>query len=338
MRFVWLLVWHFGLLSSVLLLTHGEARAQPTPADRVLATDLFQRGRAALLAGAYPEACPLLEESQRLDPAGGTLLNLALCHEQIGRTASAWSEFLEGLSIARREHREDRIKYASEHIAGLEQRLSRLTVKPTDADLPGLTVERDGTPLRRSAWGVATPVDPGEHSVTVRAPGYLAITQTVTVRDHGDLVTLELPALAPAPVAEPSPAPVVEPDLAPVPDPVVDPAPVAPAPVAAPPRAPLRRKRAAIALLAFGAGAALAATVCGVRALQLRDQAERKCSEGRCSDGAFERNERARRNADASTTLAVVSGLSAGAGLWLWLAPAAGPSRVEAGVGLRGQF
>src|ERR1019366_2385006 len=71
------------------------AFADPSPADRSVATQLFEEGRALLRQGNVAAACPKLEESERIDPGGGTLLNVALCPEQLGRKATAWVEFTE---------------------------------------------------------------------------------------------------------------------------------------------------------------------------------------------------------------------------------------------------
>src|SRR5262249_24412526 len=70
-----------------LLVSAGGARAE-TPeqaADR-----LFKEAEVLARAGRYAEACPKLEESERLDPGIGTQFNLADCYERTGRVAHAY--------------------------------------------------------------------------------------------------------------------------------------------------------------------------------------------------------------------------------------------------------
>ena len=56
----------------------GRAHAEPNADDRALATALFNEGRSLMSEGRIAQACPKLEESHRLDPSGGTILNCVL--------------------------------------------------------------------------------------------------------------------------------------------------------------------------------------------------------------------------------------------------------------------
>ena len=132
----------------------ARASAEPTAADKSLATQLFKEGRALVDQGKVAEGCRKLEESQRLDPGGGTLLNVALCHEKEGRTATAWAEFTEALGLAKKDDRPQRIELAQTHIVALEPTLSRLVIQvPEGSDFPELEIKRDGGVIRRAAWG-----------------------------------------------------------------------------------------------------------------------------------------------------------------------------------------
>ena len=171
---------------------------------------LFEQGRDLLRAGNAAEACPKLAESQRLDPATGTLLALAMCHEAEGKFASAWVEFVDVEARSRNENRADRQQVASEHAQTLRPRLSTLTiaVTPELAAIAGLEIRRDGVALGRGAWNTAVPVDSGEHVVEVAAPERKPWRGSVTVKAESDARALTIPALEPAPPA-PNPAAAV---------------------------------------------------------------------------------------------------------------------------------
>jgi hypothetical protein len=180
-----------------------SANADPSLADKSIATQLFKEGRALLEQGRVAQACRKLEESQRLEPGGGTLLNLALCHEREGRTATAWAEFTEAVGIAKRDDRPQRVEYARAHITQLEPALSRLSIQVAGAaDLPDLEIKRDGGVLGRAAWGSPIPVDPGDHIIEAVAPGKIQWKQSILLAPNGDGKTLVVPMLEDAPVPE----------------------------------------------------------------------------------------------------------------------------------------
>lgn len=183
--------------------------AAPARADKVAdAEDLFRRAKALMAQNKPAEACPLFQESYKSDPAPGTLLNLALCHEAIGKIASAWGEFrlAEQQARAASPPREDRIKLAREHAEKLEPRLSRIKiVVPPEARAPELVVKIDGEPKSEVLWpGVA--VDPGTRLVEASAPGKKPVSMKVKIDDEGVLQNVTIPALADLPVVAPPPA------------------------------------------------------------------------------------------------------------------------------------
>lgn len=203
--------------ASALLLVPSRALAQPSEAERRQAQALFEQGRQLLEAQRYAQACPAFAESQRLDPGGGTLLNLALCHEKQGRLATAYTEYQEALSGARADKRQDREKFATLRIKALEGKISRVRFELAPAaDRAAITIELDGATVPELAWSTPTPIDPGTHRVVVSAPGRQS-WQTVleAPTGAGDLVVS---------------VPELEPDSVPV-KPVKPPEPRAAAPV-----------------------------------------------------------------------------------------------------------
>jgi hypothetical protein len=176
----------------------GTARADDS-ANRSLAEQLFSDGKKLMGEGKFDEACPKLAESQRLDPGGGTILNLAVCHEGQGHFASAWSEFKEALGIAHTDGRRDREQLAQEHLAAVEPKVPHLSFAvDTKVSLSGFTIKLDGQALGQAAWSSPLPVDPGPHDVTASAPG--KVDQRVAVQlSAGDSKTVTIHPLDDAP-------------------------------------------------------------------------------------------------------------------------------------------
>lgn len=219
----------------VAMVTVRQAWAEPSASDRALATELFKQGRALMLQKKPNEACPKLEESQRLDPGGGTLLNVAMCHELIGKTATAWAEFAEAAAIAQRDGRSDREKLALERAAALEPTLIRLVIEvPPDAEVPDLVITRNGSAIARTAWSTAMPLDPGDYTIQANAPSRSGWTTVVRLATAGSKLVVSIPPLAPLETEVPAiPEPTPQPHVI-VPVPLTPPAP----PKAAEPIAP----------------------------------------------------------------------------------------------------
>ena len=319
------------------------ARAQAvSPEDAALAQSLFDEARRLMIADRFGEACPKLAESHRLDPALGTLLNLAVCNERLGKTASAWAEYRDAESVAKREGRLERVTYAREHAAQLEPRLSHLLIVRAEGNAdPGLEVRLDGVTVGEPALGTAIPVDPGAHRVEVRATRKKAWSVDVTVDDRAERKSVAIPPLEDAPVAPPV-TPPVAPVTAPGEPGVLGPPP-APPPASETHASPDRTAfyvvgTAGMAALAFGA-------VAGMQAIVRWNDRTKLCTGDACSQTGLDADTAAK-----SWALAADIGLGAGAvgiaagGYLLWTsgraeAPRSGKVRLtptvsSAGAGL----
>lgn len=176
--------------------------AAPSSEAKAMAETLFFTARGMMEAGRYAEACTKFEESYHLDNAAGTLLNMAVCHEKIGKIASAWGEFKQALFDAKKANREDRMKLAQEHIDVLEPDLPYLTIHvPAAVRVPGLEVVRNGLPLVQGGWDAELPVDPGVVEIVTRAPQYKPKTKKIEIAKKQHLeITVDPLEKAPIPV------------------------------------------------------------------------------------------------------------------------------------------
>ena len=196
-----------ALLPSIAL---GVFAATPAFAgDTAAAQTLFSDARKLMAAGNYTDACPKLDESEKLDPGMGTLYNLGDCYEHVGKTASAWAAFDEVANEARAAGQLTREQDARARANALSPGLAHLTIDASAVRaLPGLKITRDGVDIGAPEWGNPIPVDPGEHTVTVTAQGKKAWSATVNVTRH-DAAFTNVPPLADAPASSTAPAPVV---------------------------------------------------------------------------------------------------------------------------------
>jgi hypothetical protein len=168
-----------------------------TASDKAAAEGLFDQGRSAMQEGDFGKACGLLERSQHIEPAIGTLLYLGECYEKSGRIASAWATFREAADVASAAKENQRARTGRERAQRLEPLLSRLTIQvaPETQQISGLTVDRKDKQVQAALFNVPVPTDPGEYTITASAPGYEPWSGTVTVPERAGRVAINVPPL-----------------------------------------------------------------------------------------------------------------------------------------------
>jgi hypothetical protein len=282
--------WPALVLSVAGAVLPARAQAEASAAQKAAAESLFDDGVKAMKAGHFADACPKLEESERIDPGIGTLLYLGECYEKTERTASAWATFREAASTAQAQGEAERARIAASRADRLQAGLSKLTVRiaPETAQLSGLRVTRDNALIASTVFGVAIPVDPGKYHVVAIADGYEGYEADIEVAGNADSKTLDIPMLKAAPKGAPTVGPVASASsgLSATTNPT-DAASPAPSDTTPPQRTPDSGVRTAayvtgaIGLVGLGVGSYF-----GVRAISKNSEAETHCPKGALCDDA----------------------------------------------------
>lgn len=294
---------HALVVGLAVLALASSARADDA-SQAALAERLFRDGRALVTEGRLREACEKFAESRRLDPAPGTLLNLARCYEDVGRTASAWATYRELELRAVGPDQATRASFAHRRIAELEPTLAALVVHVApESRVPGLAVGFDDVEVGAGGWETRVPVDPGRHRLVARAPGYAAWSRDVDVAPSAR-VDVDVGPLVPL-AAETTPAP------------------------AAPRASPLRTVGIATTI-AGGVGLLTGLALGGVAKIENDGARRDECDARGCTAAGLRRIGHADDFATASTAVVIGASVVTAAGVAIWLL--APRTSVRAGV------
>lgn len=184
-------LWLTPAVLVVLVSVTAPARAD---IDNDKADQLFLEGRDLLKRGETAAACKKFEQALGYNPQSlATHTNLALCHEQLGNVATAVEYFREVVDRATEQQADDFKKVAEDHLVALEPELSFATITFAEPPLPETKVVIDDRLVPADRL-VKLPIDPGERTLVVTAPGRVAYRKVVTVTRRQTL-TIEVPPL-----------------------------------------------------------------------------------------------------------------------------------------------
>jgi hypothetical protein len=303
-------------LAAVIVLTPGSIAAAENPApaaDDSEAARLFQEAKELMDQGRFAEACPKFDRSRSLDREVGTTLNLALCYEYLGKTATSWAMWLDGAAEASEKGQTQREELARRRAAMLETRLLRVTILVApQSDPEAIDLQLDGVSIPKSRWGAPTPVDPGTHWVQATAEGKRPWRATIGVDDqHVPLV--EVGVLQPREMAGEAPPVARNGGLSP-------------------------RKTAAVIVGSAGLAALAGMSVLGVVASSTYSNASASCNGNACDSAGVGDRDRAAVEAGLATAAAVTGACALAGAAVLWLAATPSPRAVSLrpSVGMRG--
>jgi hypothetical protein len=202
-----------------------QAAEQVSVADKAAARELFVQGVQLQQAGKYAEALDRFQRAQRVFNAPTHLLRIAECQAALGQLVEA-SETYRALARTELAPNAPQAFIAAKQqgqveLQQIEPRVPSLKVDVQPPNAPNLTVLIDEQPLNAALVGVARPINPGSHKVTVLATGYSRSDQQVTLKEREDKVLdIRLNAInggAPVVVGDPNAPPPASPVPAPPP-------------------------------------------------------------------------------------------------------------------------
>jgi hypothetical protein len=306
-----------GIVATLLVagVAHGQAYSQVrTEADLA-----FERGHVLKAQGAWVAACREFAKSYALLERHGTLLNLAVCAEQLGERRTAYVRFEQALVDATNDGRPDRVELAKEHLARLRSELAFLSIDwQRVASVSGLELWIDGVKLE-GAPSQAVPLEPGSHHFEARAPGAAPFPVELEL-DVGTAKQIVVPPLEASKGSDADASKPTETVLASV-------APTPSAPPPSPRTSRASRFPLALALIGVGVVVAGVGTYYGVKAIQEGDSLQQLCPGLACtSEAALDDGRRleadAERHARISDVALPLGALTAAAGvIVLWTAP-----------------
>ena len=160
----------------------SAAPSGPSPDD---AGKLFSMGRDAYKADNFAAALDLFRKSYALEATPGTLLNIALAEEKLGKTASALGDFERVVGLLKAD--DDRMPIAKDGAARVTLRAPRLKIDRAAGAPPTLSIHVDGAPLAANLVGALQPLDPGKHTITTSVYGFEDRSYDVTLTEGQQL-------------------------------------------------------------------------------------------------------------------------------------------------------
>lgn len=278
-----------ALVVLALLASRAQADIDIKKADALFAKGLSLRDTN------LEQSCDAFRESLQFNPqAIGTLMNVALCDEKLGKIASAHARFSEARDRAKEGNLPDYVEEASAHIKALTAELPHVTIRFLGERPAGTRVLIGDlvVPAAQYEKGEPVAVDPGELVIVVSAPGRLAY-ETRMMIGKKETRPIEVPELKKGVTVKGS----------------------------------SRRATGIIFTVAGGTFLATGAVLGLVARSKYKD-----CPDDICVPGVQSENEKARTFGSVGTVVGAVGIVAAGIGVYLWISAPKDPTERRVAV------
>lgn len=185
-------------LGAAPLLASTPAAAQkqvnePSKEELKIAKEMLAEAAAEVKAGHCEDALTILKQVAAIKESAELHLYTGDCQAKGGKLAEALSSYETGLLLAKKEKATVAEKTLTSRVAELKGRVPTVTLEmPSDTE--DAKVEIDGQEVAADRLGGPIPLEAGEHTIVVTAPGRKRFEKTVTVAEKDTAtVSVELP-------------------------------------------------------------------------------------------------------------------------------------------------
>jgi hypothetical protein len=179
-------------LTAALVTGLALALASPAYGQTADPEKLFAEGTSLMEQGKYDEALPKLQNAQKIDPGIGTLFNIAVCQQKLGRLGSAYRGYRDVMKLAGASGKKAREEAARAKLDEVKSAAPAFAI--VSAEKADVTVRVDGESIAKDDW-TYYPVDPGSHRVDAVAPEKKPWSTTLAAPAGGTTQRISIPVL-----------------------------------------------------------------------------------------------------------------------------------------------
>jgi len=160
---------------------------EPTAAEIKMSKDMVRDAITEAKEGRCPEAIRMLKDSIAIRESAEAYYHLADCQATTGKLKDALGSLKRGQAVA--DQQKDKAMRATigEGLKVLEAGIPMISLE-LPAGVEGVAVTIDGAAVPEAELKAPIPVDPGEHTVAVKAPGRKTFTRTVKAEPEARIV------------------------------------------------------------------------------------------------------------------------------------------------------
>jgi hypothetical protein len=158
------------------------AMKEPSKEELKIAKEMLAEAATEVKAGHCTDALTILKQVAAIKESAELHLHTGDCQVKAGNLAQALSSYETGLALAKKDKDKAAEKALTTRVADLKGRVPTVTLEMPD-DAEDAKVEIDGEEVAAEKLGAPIPLEAGEHTIVVTAPGRKRFEKVIEVAE-----------------------------------------------------------------------------------------------------------------------------------------------------------